>query len=116
MQLSTRRSPSLPNVPLMLDFAKTAEDRQEMELAVSSLLMGRPYVVPEGVPADRVKILRDSFMATMKDPAMIEEAKKLKLEIAPLDGTGVHNLLAKMYATPQPIIDKVTSIFVPQQK
>jgi tripartite-type tricarboxylate transporter receptor subunit TctC len=116
VQIALEKHPDLPNVPLMLDYAKTAEDRQEMELAVSSLLMGRPYVVPEGVPAERVKILRDSFMATMKDPALLQEAKKLKLEINPLDGPAVHDLLAKMYATPQPIIDKVTAIFVPQQK
>jgi tripartite-type tricarboxylate transporter receptor subunit TctC len=87
-----------------------------MELAVASLLMGRPYVLPEGVPADRVKILQDSFMASMTDPGLIEDATKLKLEINALDGQGVHNLLAKMYATPQPIIDKVTAIFVPDTK
>lgn len=116
VQIALEKHPDLPNIPLLLDYAKTPEDRQEMELAVASLLMGRPYVLPEGVPADRVKILRDSFMATMKDPALLQEAEKLKLEINAIDGNAVHQLLAKMYQTPQPIIDKVTAIFVPKDK
>jgi tripartite-type tricarboxylate transporter receptor subunit TctC len=116
VQIALEKHPDLPNVPLLLDYAKTPDDRQEMELAVASLLMGRPYVLPEGVPAERVKILRDSFMATMKDPALLQEAEKLKLEINAIDGEAVHGLLAKMYQTPQPIIDKVTAIFVPKDK
>jgi len=116
VQIALEKHPDLPNVPLLLDFAKTQEDRQEIELAVASLLMGRPYVLPEGVPADRVKILQDSFMETMKDPALLQEAQKLKLEINAIDGSAVHALLAKMYSTPQPIIDKVTAIFVPKDK
>jgi tripartite-type tricarboxylate transporter receptor subunit TctC len=116
VQIALEKHPDLPNVPLLLDFAKTPDDRQEMELAVASLLMGRPYVLPEGVPADRVKILQDSFMAAMKDPALLQDAEKLKLEINAIDGTAVHQLLAKMYQTPQPIIEKVTAIFVPKDK
>ena len=52
----------------------------------------------------------------MKDPELLADAKKLKLEIDPIDGNVVHDLLAKMYQTPQPIIDKVTAIFVPKDK
>ena len=90
-------------------------DRRDPSV-VASLLMGRPYVLPEGVSSDRVKILQDSFMASMKDPGLIEDATKLKLEINALDGQGVHDLLFKMYSTPQTIIDKVTAIFVPEAK
>jgi tripartite-type tricarboxylate transporter receptor subunit TctC len=116
VQIALEKHPDLPNVPLILDFAKTPEDRQEMELAVASLLMGRPYVLPAGVPADRVNILGDSFMAAAKDPALVAEAEKQKLEVDAIDGKAVHQLLEKMYKTPQPIIDKVTAIFVPDKK
>jgi tripartite-type tricarboxylate transporter receptor subunit TctC len=116
VQIALEKHPELPNVPLILDFAKTAEDRQEMELAVASLLMGRPYVLPSGVPADRVRILGESFMAAAKDPKLMAEAEKAKLEVDPIDGKAVHQLLEKMYKTPQPIIDKVTAIFVPDKK
>ena len=58
-QMTLEKHPDLPSVPLVLDFAKTAEARQMVELMAGALTMGRPYVLPEGVPADRVKILSD---------------------------------------------------------
>ena len=76
-----------------------------------ALTMGRPYVLPEGVPADRVKILSDSFMAAMKDLELIAEAKKQSLEILPIDGDAIRQILTKMYATPRPIVDKVAAYF-----
>ena len=57
-------------VPLATSFAKTAEDRQVMEVIYSQNMFGRPYVLPEGVPAERVAALRKAFMATMADPAL----------------------------------------------
>ena len=116
VQIALEKHPEMPNIPLILDFAKTAEDRQEMELAVGSLLMGRPYVAPGGVPEDRVKILNDSFMAAAKDQKLMVEADKMQLEVDPIDGKAVLALLTKMNNTPQPIIDKVTAIFVPEKK
>jgi hypothetical protein len=116
VQIGLEKDPHLPNVPLLYDFAKSKEDQLELKLAFAGLLMGRPYVLPAGVPADRVKILRDGFMATMKDPGLLAAAEKMHLEINPMDGEEVHQLLVGMYATPQPIIDKVTAIFAPKQK
>jgi tripartite-type tricarboxylate transporter receptor subunit TctC len=112
VQIGLEKHPNLPNVPLVVDLAKTPDDRLEMELAVASLLMGRPFVMPDGVPADRVKILRDSFMAATKDPDLLQDAQKMRLEVDAITGEAIQNLLVKMYGTPQPIIDKVTAIFV----
>ena len=55
-------------VPRTVDFAKTAEDRQVMELIYSQTVIGRPFVLPEGVPAERVAALRKAFMAAMRGP------------------------------------------------
>jgi len=116
VQIALEKHPALPNVPLVLDYAKTPADRQGMELGVASLLMGRPYALPEGVPQDRVKILRESFMAVMKDPELLREAEKARLEVDAIDGDAVWRLLENMYKTPQPVIDRVTDIFVPKDK
>jgi tripartite-type tricarboxylate transporter receptor subunit TctC len=116
VQIALEKEPNLPNVPLILDFVRTPQARQEIELAVASLSMGRPFVAADGVPADRVKILRDAFMATMKDPALIGEAGNARLEINAIDGATVHRLLGQMYATPQPVVDKVAAIFAPKEK
>ena len=72
-------------------------------------------MVPEGVPAERLKILSDSFMAATKDPELLQDAKKAHLEINAIDGDAVHEILVKMFATPQPIVDKVAEIFTAKE-
>jgi tripartite-type tricarboxylate transporter receptor subunit TctC len=66
--------------------------------------MGRPYAAPPGLPGDRLKLLRDSFMATMKDPKFLADAKKSKLEIDPVSGQEVQDILDKTFATPKDIV------------
>jgi tripartite-type tricarboxylate transporter receptor subunit TctC len=103
-QIALEKHPDLPDVPLVLDFAKTARDRAILEVVFSGQPMGRPYAAPPGIPADRVKALRDSFMATMKDPAFLAEADKAKLEITPVDGATIDKIIAKTAAQPKDVI------------
>jgi tripartite-type tricarboxylate transporter receptor subunit TctC len=113
VQIGLEKDPNIPDVPLLYDFAKTPQDRQELELAFSGLLMGRPFVMGPNAPKPAVAIMREAFMATMRDPALLAEAKRMRLEINPLDGEAVHRIILRMYGTPQPVIDKVTAIFAP---
>ena len=89
-QLATKGHPTMDKmgVPLAIDFAKTAEDRQVMELIYSQLIFGRPYVLPPGTPPDRVAALRKAFMAALRDPETLAEAKKMNLDLDALDGRG----------------------------
>jgi tripartite-type tricarboxylate transporter receptor subunit TctC len=115
VQVALEKHPGFPNVPLVLDWAKTDEARPQLEFSLAWLLMGRPFVAPPGVPKDRVKLLRDSFMAAVASPALRDEAKKLKVEISPMSGEEIHALLDKYYQTPPAVIDKVRSIVVQQR-
>jgi tripartite-type tricarboxylate transporter receptor subunit TctC len=63
--------------------------------------------VPPGVPAERVEALRRAFDATMKDPAFLAEAEKLKLDIDPLTGEQVAELVAQVAATPPDVAARV---------
>jgi tripartite-type tricarboxylate transporter receptor subunit TctC len=110
VQVALTPYPSLPDLPLVTQFAKTQVNRDQLEFALSWLLMGRPYVAPPGIPADRVKVLQDSFMKTMADPAFLAEAKKIHLDISPMSGPEIHALIEKQYATPKNIVDKVRSM------
>ena len=112
-QVALEKHPALPNVPIILDYAKTPEDRQQMELALGSLSMGRPFVAPADVPAPQVALLRSTFLKALALPALREEAVKARLEIAPMSGEEIARLLAAQYRVPKPIIDKVKSILVP---
>ena len=73
-QWAMKKHPDLPNVPMVLDLAKTDADRSALELVIARLEYGRPFFVPPGVPADRVQALRRAFDATMKDPEFLADA------------------------------------------
>jgi tripartite-type tricarboxylate transporter receptor subunit TctC len=109
-QVAREKHPDMPDVPLLRDLVKTPEARQEVDLAFASLSMGRPFVAPGGLPADRVKTLRDSFWAAFNSPALRADAKKVKLEVIPMRGEDVNKLLAEQYATPKPIVEKVQAM------
>jgi tripartite-type tricarboxylate transporter receptor subunit TctC len=116
-QWALKKHPDLPNVPMVLDLAKTADDRAAVELLIARLEYGRPYFVPPGVPNDRVEALRRAFDATMKDPDFLADAKKLSLEIDPITGEQAQALIAKVLSTPQPIAERVRkALEVPKGK
>jgi tripartite-type tricarboxylate transporter receptor subunit TctC len=93
-------------VPLTRAFAKTAEQRQILELVYSQAAFGRPYVVAPEVPADRVAALRKAFMDTMNDPDLVAEARKLNVDIAPTRGEELQTLIQRIYATPPDVVEK----------
>jgi len=93
-------------VPLTITFAKTEEDRQVMEMIYSHNLFGRPYLVPPGVPADRVAALRGALAATLQDRALLAEAEKFGLDIGPMGGEELQALVAGLYALPPKIIER----------
>jgi tripartite-type tricarboxylate transporter receptor subunit TctC len=86
VQMGAERAPDLPDVPLMHELAKNEADREVLEFVSLSPAMGRPFVAPPGLPAERVAALRAAFNATMKDPEFLAEAAHAKLEIDPMPG------------------------------
>lgn len=95
------------HVPLTLDFAKTPEQRQVLELLYSQEVFGRPFIVPPGTPPARLKALQDSFIAALRDPATIADAKRARLELEPSTGAEVEAIVAKVFATPPAIVAKL---------
>lgn len=110
VQLSLNKHPDLPNVPLIMDFAKTDRERQIFKLVFARQPMGRPFLAPPGVPADRTATLRQAFMDTMKDPGFLGESEKMQLEINPVSGEAVQSLVQEVYQSPKPIADAVADM------
>jgi tripartite-type tricarboxylate transporter receptor subunit TctC len=106
VQLSLSKHPELPDVPLVTDFAKTDEQRQILKMVFARQVMGRPYLAPPNLPADRLATLRQAFMDTMTDKDFVAEAQKLDLEINPVSGADVEKLVKEVYATPPDIVAK----------
>jgi hypothetical protein len=100
-------NPELKGVPFVNDLARTPQDRQAIEFLYAGLGLGRPFIAPPGMPADRRKMLRDAFSATMKDPAFIADVKQQKLDFAPKDGEHLATYVKQIYATPRVIVDRV---------
>jgi tripartite-type tricarboxylate transporter receptor subunit TctC len=107
VQWGLNKHPDLPDVPLIMELAKTTSDRQALELALARLEFGRPFFLPPNVPPERVEALRRAFDATMKDPAFLTDAEKSKIEIDPLTGPQVAALVEQVSRTPAETVARV---------
>jgi tripartite-type tricarboxylate transporter receptor subunit TctC len=119
VQLSVKGHPELNamGVPLSVQFARTDEERQVMELIESQGVFGRPYILPPGVPAERVAALRKAFIDTFSDPALKAEADKMQLDIDAMSGDDLQALVTKLYALPPNIVARAKQalIYTPPQ-
>ena len=110
VQLSLHKHPELPDVPLVVDLAKTDEQRQILTLIFARQVMGRPFLAPPGIPADRAEALRKAFMDTMTDPEFTADADKAQLEVNPVSGQEVQKLVAEIYKTPPEVAKKAGAL------
>jgi tripartite-type tricarboxylate transporter receptor subunit TctC len=106
VQLALQKHSDLPDVPLVTDLAKNQEQKQILTLIFARQALGRPFLAPPGIPAERVAILRKAFMDTMKDKDFLAEAEKAQLEVTPIDGEKLQKLVSDVYATPADVAKK----------
>jgi tripartite-type tricarboxylate transporter receptor subunit TctC len=106
-QGGTKPDAELKNTPFVVDLARNDADRQAIEFLYAGQGIGRPFVAPPNLSPDRLKLLREAFMATMKDPEFIAEAAQRKLTLEPESGEGLEALIRKTYATPKPIVERI---------
>jgi tripartite-type tricarboxylate transporter receptor subunit TctC len=110
VQLALSKHPELPNVPLIIDLAKTDEQRQILKLIFARQVMGRPFLAPPGIPAERAAVLRKAFVDTMKDKDFLGDAEKAHMEITPVPGDQLEALVKEIYATPSEISQKAAAL------
>ena len=117
LQLTLKSHPELKHVPLAIKYAKTADARELLKVVDGPYsALGRPYSLPPGVPKERVRILQKAFMATMRDPAMLKEAKRSRLEINPMDGPTTAKMAAAIYDIDSGLVSRLKEILVPKRK
>ncbi len=103
-------NPEIKDVPFIVDLGKTAEQKQALQFLYAGQGIGRPFIAPPGMSADRLKMLRDAFSATMKDPEFLADAEKQKFDVKPRTGEELTALIKQIYDTPKPVIEKVGEI------
>jgi hypothetical protein len=93
-----------PDVPYIADLAPDSRARQIIDLLVSGGLLGRPFIASSKVPPERLKILRDAFDATMKDPAFRADLDTLRLPLSPKTAAAALKTVSAIYAAPPDVI------------
>lgn len=102
--------PYLPNVPSIFQYAKTDEQRQILTFITSSVELSRPFVLPPGTPGDRLAALRKAFAAAVKDPQLVEEADKQKIDITYRSPDDLLALVNALFATPKGLLERAAEL------
>lgn len=106
VQAALEKDPTIKDVPSMLDIATTPKQKQLLNLAVAPQTMARPFVTPPDVPPARLKALQDAFDKTMKDPEFLADAQKMRLDVNPVSGTAIAEIVRNLYRTPKEVVEE----------
>jgi len=115
IQIGLQRSVHMGDVPFVMDFAKSEDDKRVLRLLVGWNIMGRPFLAPPDIPADRKAALIKAFDATMRDPDFRADATRQHLEVSPITGARIDAFLADVYSTPKPLVERAAKILMSAQ-
>ena len=115
IQVGLRKEPGYEHIPLAIDLAKNADDRQVIKLYSGVVAVGSPIFTNQGVPRARVAALRKAFDSTMKDPVYLKDMKKKRLFVAPTSGTELQKIVHDIVNAPPAVIAKARSAMSKQQ-
>jgi hypothetical protein len=105
VRYSRTLAPGMPeSLPYAGDLLTDPKKKRTFELLTASAVVGRPYIAPKAVPADRLAALRTAFDATMKDPEFLADAAKQRLLVTPMTGTEVESFIKDLSQTPADVV------------
>jgi tripartite-type tricarboxylate transporter receptor subunit TctC len=114
VQTGRKRDPLLPDTPtiyeLMEQYKSRDLNRRVALVVLSTADLGRPMAVTPGTPSDRVKILREAYGKSLKDPVLLSDAKKAKLDVDPSTGDEIQALLNEVIEQPPDVIKRVADL------
>lgn len=110
IQIAMNEHPDLKGIPNAFELVKDKDDLQVLKLVFAPWTYGRPIMAPPGTPDDVVRVLRKAFDETMSDPMFLEEAKKVNLDVDPLDGAAVEKLVDELFRTPTHVVERTREI------
>jgi tripartite-type tricarboxylate transporter receptor subunit TctC len=110
VSLSMERWPELPDTPSIMEFAQTEQQKQILKVAILSADLGRPFMAPPGVPADRLAALRDAFSKTIQDPDFVKELTSRKETPTLVDGKRAEAIIKDLFSTPPEVLKQAKAI------
>jgi tripartite-type tricarboxylate transporter receptor subunit TctC len=99
--------PELPDVPRIRNLVSNPTDRAALAFLLAREIIGRPFFAPPELPQDRAAALRAAFAATMRDPALLEDAQRARLDVSLVTGGEVDVLLKESAGAPKDVLDRV---------
>jgi tripartite-type tricarboxylate transporter receptor subunit TctC len=113
MQYGRKPLPELPGVPLARNLAKNDEDRMLIDAAIAPLEIGRPFAMAPKAAAVNVQLMKIAMMATFRDPAFAEDAKKQRFDVDadPKNGDDLLKIVADVYGAPQSVRDRLVALY-----
>jgi len=115
VQMSADRDPEFPDVPTILDVIRDPDDQLVVQMLLSRLALGRPFLAPPGVPPDRLAVLQTAFRRTMEDSDFLSEARKSGFDIDPIYAAEAKEMIGRLYQSPASVLRKVRAIVKPNQ-
>ena len=103
-------NPEIPDAKSIYTFAKTEQQKQFMRFVFASTEYGRPYVLPPGVPAERAAVLKKALADAVKDPDLIADAEKGKIDMSFRPPEDLDRITKALYATPADLIESVKKL------
>jgi tripartite-type tricarboxylate transporter receptor subunit TctC len=116
VQLGLAKNPDIPDVPLIMDYAKNEEQRQILTVLMGPKQFAYPYFMAPGIPADRAAAVEKAFLATMDDKEFKEEIRKIRGEFQPSSGADMHTFFEKIYALSPEVVEKTRALLTPSGK
>jgi tripartite-type tricarboxylate transporter receptor subunit TctC len=115
LQATLKSHPDLKDVPLANNYAKTDEARILLKVADNVHVYQFPYSVAPGTPPERLQILQQAFIKTLRDAELVAEAKKAQLEVNAIDGPTTAKTFAGLYELSPALIAKLKELLIPKR-
>jgi hypothetical protein len=110
LQYQHERHPNLADVPAVLEFIRSSEDREIFSFFIGSANVGRSIVAPPGVPPEQLALLRRAFDDMLRDEQFVDEAKQAKIQLGPLPGTALQAIVERQTDVSPAIRDRIVAL------
>jgi tripartite-type tricarboxylate transporter receptor subunit TctC len=111
LQYGLEKEPAISNVPSALDLVSNPDDRLLLQAGLAEITLGRPYLMPPNVPADRVAAMRKALADTFADPGFVADSRRMSLGVnAPRTGEQLQQLISDTYKTPPKVVDRLRKL------
>lgn len=115
VQSGRKRDARLPETPTVFEVMAEQRTPESGRRVASAMLLGgewaRAMLAPPGTPEDRVRVLREAHAKAARDPRLLAEAKKLRIEIRHSRGEELQEMAREVMSQPPEVLERIKRLF-----